>query len=295
MYWAILNRAGYEADLKKLYSIIPLDPGFNKDLKKRIYDDKGVPAPKKYSLDTLAEEFEALADLNRESPTPLLSSSGNRLFDSNDLAILGFLSPESKVSTGPKIIQQFRYLHDKEAGNFVEAIKESIGKGKTVILDLGNAPPEAMIYFSDYLTRAIFHHQVEKFTSNKLGNHYVQFYFEEAHNLFPARDKDFTDIYSRLAKEGAKYHIGMVYSTQSPSTISGELLAQTENFFVAHMSSKKEVKVLGDLNVAYEKFQDDILQAKTPGYLRMLTRSHRFVVPVQAKKFTPLSSGETRG
>jgi hypothetical protein len=87
----------------------------------------------------------------------------------------------------------------------------------------------------------------------------------------------------------------MVYSTQSPSTISGELLAQTENFFVAHMSSKREVKVLGDLNVAYEKFQDDILQAKTPGYLRMLTRSHRFVVPVQAKKFTPMSSGISGG
>jgi len=295
MYWSILHRAGYPADLKKLYSILPLDPQFNKDLKKKIYEDKGLTAPKKYNLDNLADEFEALAQLQRESTAPLLSSSGNRLFDSNDLAILGFLSPESKVSTGPKIIQQFRYLHDEEAGNFVEEIKEYIGKGKTVILDLGNAPPEAMTYFSDYLTRAIFRDQVEKFTSNKLGDHYVQFYFEEAHNLFPARDKDFTDIYSRIAKEGAKYHIGMVYSTQSPSTISGELLAQTENFFVAHMSSKREVKVLGDLNVAYEKFQDDILQAKTPGYLRMLTRSHRFVVPVQAKKFTPMSSGISGG
>lgn len=290
MYWAILNRAGYPSDLKKLYNLLPLDPGFNKDLKKKIYDDKGKTAPKRYNLDSLSEEFEALADLNRGSISPLLSSSGNRLFDSDDIAILGFLSPESRVSTGPKIIQQFRYLHDEEAGNFVEEIKKSIDSGKTIILDLGNAPPEAMNYFSDYLSKALFHHQVEKFTSNTLGNHYLQFYFEEAHNTFKAREKDFTDIYSRIAKEGAKYHIGMVYSTQSPSTINGELLAQTENFFVAHMSSKNEVKVLGNLNVAYEKFQDDILQAKTPGYLRMLTRSHRFVVPVQAKKFTPLSA-----
>jgi len=87
----------------------------------------------------------------------------------------------------------------------------------------------------------------------------------------------------------------MVYSTQSPSTINRDLLAQTENFFVAHMSSRDEVKILANLNVAYEDLQEDILQAKTPGYIRMLTRSHRFVVPVQAKKFSPISVTPAEG
>ena len=117
-----------------------------------------------------------------------------------------------------------------------------------------------------------------------------QLYFEEAHNLFPADEAKITDIYSRIAKEGAKYHIGMVYSTQSPSTISGDLLAQTENFFVAHISAKNEVKTLANLNVAFENIQEDILHSKTPGYLRMLTRAHRFVVPVQARRFSPMTS-----
>jgi len=78
----------------------------------------------------------------------------------------------------------------------------------------------------------------------------------------------------------------MVYSTQSPSTINGDLLAQTENFFILHMSSLDEVKILARLNVAFENIQGDILHSKTPGYVRMLTRSHRFVIPVQANKFT---------
>jgi hypothetical protein len=64
-------------------------------------------------------------------------------------------------------------------------------------------------------------------------------------------------------------------------------LAQTENFFIAHLSSRDEVSALGKLNVAYDSLQDDILSAKTPGYIRMLTRSHRFVVPVQVHLFTP--------
>jgi DNA helicase HerA-like ATPase len=100
-----------------------------------------------------------------------------------------------------------------------------------------------MNYFSHQLSLAVFNHQVEKFSNNKLGEHYVQLYFEEAHNLFPRND-DSRSIYSRFAKEGAKYNIGMVYSTQSPSTVSGDLLAQTENFFIAHLSSRDDVNTL---------------------------------------------------
>jgi hypothetical protein len=86
----------------------------------------------------------------------------------------------------------------------------------------------------------------------------------------------------------------MVYSTQSPSTISGDLLAQTENFFIAHMSSQDEVNTLAKMNVEYESMKDDILRAKTPGYVRMLTRSHRFVVSVQARKFESIVSSSTQ-
>jgi len=64
-------------------------------------------------------------------------------------------------------------------------------------------------------------------------------------------------------------------------------LAQTENFFVAHLASQDDVNMLAKVNIAYESLKNDILQAKTVGYIRMLTRSHRFVVSVQAKKFTP--------
>lgn len=79
----------------------------------------------------------------------------------------------------------------------------------------------------------------------------------------------------------------MVYSTQSPTTINADLLAQTENFFVAHLASQDDVNKLGKVNVAYESLKNDILQAKTTGYIRMLTRSHRFVVSMQALRFNP--------
>jgi len=296
MFWAVLKKAGFQADEKRLASIAPagqppskFNPGFRQQLREAAYLAAEVqPVPQQPStLDELKREIEIIAKFRRDNPTDpnLITQNGNALFDPDDIALLEFLEPPPGRS-GPAIIQPYRIYHHHHASDFVKEILELLNKGKTVILDLGNANPVLLEYFSDLLSKAVFSRQVEKFSNNDLGNRYIQLYFEEAHNLFP-RQKEPKDIYSRFAKEGAKYHIGIVYSTQSPSTISGDLLAQTENFFVAHMSSQDEVNVLAKMNVAYESVKDDILRAKTPGYIRMLTRSHRFVVPVQMLKYEP--------
>jgi hypothetical protein len=296
MFWAILKKAGFQADEQRLAAIAPsgqppsrFNPGFSQNLRRAAYGVTTVPeAPS--TLDNLVREMETIARFRRNNPgnDNLTTQNGNPLFDPDDVALLDFLEPTPGRS-GPAIIQPYRIYHHPQASDFVKEILKLLDEGKTVILDLGNAHPVLLEYFSDLLSKAVFSHQVDKFSYDRLGNRYIQLYFEEAHNLFP-RQKEPKDIYSRFAKEGAKYHIGIVYSTQSPSTISGDLLAQTENFFVAHMSSQDEVNVLAKMNVAYESMKDDILRAKTPGYIRMLTRSHRFVVPIQALKFEPSAS-----
>ena len=285
IYWSVLHRAGYPADIQKLRDIVDLDPKFSNQIRTQIYRS-GRP-PRISNLDTLAHELELLADANRPNPLPSSSGGGKPLFDPEDEALLDMLKPAGATSTGPRLLQPFTKYHSKEAGDFVTDIIDEVNKGLTVILDLGNAAPELMSYFSAYLSREIFHHQVDKFSNDNLGKHYVQLYFEEAHNLFPVGKPHEKPIYQRLAKEGAKYHIGMVYSTQSVTTIDKDLLAQTENFFIAHMSSQDEVNALAKVNIAFDGLQQDILVTRTLGYIRMLTRSHRFVVPVQARKFQP--------
>lgn len=299
-YWAVLIKAGYNVDEAKLRRFAPtgnvasnFNPGFSQGLRDSAYqyDNKGLPnAPN--SLNELRTELEVINRFRRNnSGDPNLTTNNqNPVFESDDIAILEFLEPPAGRS-GTSLIQPFRQYHDHNAGDFVKDILDLLDNGKTVILDLGNANEEVMQYFSRELSIAIFRHQTTKFTNNSLGDHYVQLYFEEAHNLFKDNDNsESTRIYRRFAKEGAKYHIGMVYSTQSPTTINADLLAQTENFFVAHLASQDDVNKLARLNIAYESIKNDILQAKTVGYIRMLTKSHRFVVSMQALKFTPPSS-----
>jgi hypothetical protein len=94
-----------------------------------------------------------------------------------------------------------------------------------------------------------------------------------------------THVYARFAKEGAKFHIGIAYATQSPTTINPDLLAQTENFFIGHLSSQKEVDALCQLQVAFQGCENAIRFNRTPGLMQVLTQSHRYVVPMQAQLF----------
>jgi hypothetical protein len=293
MYWAILKKAGFPADEKRLRAkglISPhtkhFDPHFNTALRTAAYQAirNSQPPTEPQTLDELASELEVLTQFRRNDPNhSSLTNNGRPVFDADDGALLEFLSPAS--GSGPTILRAYLGFHASNAGDFVTEILELLDIGKTVILDLGNATDQLRRYFSDMLSKAVFGHQEKKFVSNSLGKHFVQLYFEEAHNLFPPDSKDLTGVYARFAKEGAKFHIGMVYSTQSPSTINRELLAQTENFFVGHLSSQDETKALARVQIAFAGIEDDILRAKTPGYMRMLTMSHRFVIPMQAHKF----------
>lgn len=296
MFWAILIKAGFEIDEKRLRALgltsrnaKHFDPHFNKELREAAYTAvNGSPTlPLIDSPDMLKSELEVIAQFRRENPNDqnLTSKSSKRaMFDPDDIALLEFLNPGAG-RTGPSMLRAYKQFHSAHAGDFINDILDLLDKGLTVILDLGNATDEIRRYFADMLSKAVFAHQEKKFVSNALAGNFVQLYFEEAHNLFPPDAKDLTGVYARFAKEGAKFHIGMVYSTQSPSTINKDLLAQTENFFVGHLSSQDEAKALGRVQIAFSGIEQDILRAKTPGYMRMLTMSHRFIIPVQANKF----------
>src|SRR5262249_12147554 len=164
MYWAILKKAGYPVDESRLLKIAPtgriasqFDPGFAGLLRDAAYaarEVKRTPSSPA-SLDELRRELEVVMQYRRANPTDkhLTTASGNPLFDADDLGLLEFLEPAPGRS-GVSLIQPYRKYHDPNAGDFQEEILKLLDLGDTVILDLGNANPEVMAYFSNSLSQA---------------------------------------------------------------------------------------------------------------------------------------------
>lgn len=132
---------------------------------------------------------------------------------------------------------------------------------------------------------------MDKFTNGESPSNIV-IYIEEAHNLI-GKNMDITDTWPRLAKEGAKYKIALVYATQEVSSVHPNILANTENWFVSHLNSDKEIKELAKF-YDFEDFSQSLLRSQDVGFTRVKTLSSPFVIPIQIDKFDPHKIVEER-
>ncbi|MET3496473.1 ATP-binding protein [Variovorax boronicumulans] len=178
---------------------------------------------------------------------------------------------------------------------FEDDILAALRAGRIVIADLSSGDEELQRMYSERITRKVFRDAMSRFTSAQ-PNNFIQFYFEEAHNLFPKKeDKDLSQIYNRLAKEGAKLHLGLVYATQEVSSVSGNILKATQNWFISHLNNEDEIRELRKY-YDFSDFSDSLVrfsQDTDKGFVRVKTYSNAFVVPVQVDKFAA-APGESK-
>lgn len=192
------------------------------------------------------------------------------------------------VSGYKKLTPYSKYHTAKSDKPFTSEIVEELRAGKIVIIDLSQGDEDVQQNFSDKICRALFADSMSRFIDNKPTN-FVQMYFEEAHNIFPKKDdKDLSNIYNRLAKEGAKLGLGLLYATQEVSSISSNILKNTQNWFIAHLNNEDEIRELRKY-YDFADFADSLVKfsaSNDKGFVRMKTYSNAFIVPVQIDKFS---------
>ncbi|NUZ11879.1 ATP-binding protein [Pseudoalteromonas sp. McH1-7] len=196
---------------------------------------------------------------------------------------------KTQVSGYKKLrVKQLLALHTTSMDeSFESEIPKFLQDGKIVIVDLSQGEPVVQRLFSEKICRSTFNIAMDRFIKN-LPNNFIQFYFEEAHNLFPKKDdKDLSQIYNRIAKEGAKLHLGMIYATQEVSSISSNILKNTQNWFIAHLNNIDETKEL-EKYYDFKDFTQSLVRfsaTNDKGFVRMKTYTNPFIVPVQIDRF----------
>jgi hypothetical protein len=298
LFWTLLDICGFEVNPQRLQTRMesigitqPFNPSFPQLLRLSAYQAirNSPPPPLPTTFAEMVTEISVVARFSQSYQNdPSLRRNGQFIFDSDEEIMISFMFPP--VGYSPFVLRPCLQFHSPEAGDFVAEILYKLANGETVILDLGSANEQIIRYFSRSLSEAVFREQESKFVSNTLHNNYIQIYFEEAHMIFPPNAGNTIDVYSRFAKEGAKFNIGIVYSTQSPSTVNRDLLSQTENFFIGHLSSEIDTEQLAKIQHSFKHIGNIIMRQRTRGLLHVLTFSHRYVIPVQANRY----NGESR-
>lgn len=290
LYKACLHAAGFKSsqdrvkffgDVNTINQIIP-----------SIEPHKGI------SLDECITWFSAIYEATGDAAmsqyfTQYRQAKGTDYLDEDMRALLVFLTRKSTPNGSPNLsgfrkLRAITSLHTPTIQeSFETEIIKALREGKIVIIDLSQGDPLIQRLYSEKICSRIFLDSMDRFIRNK-PNNFIEFYFEEAHNLFPKKDdRDLSQIYNRIAKEGAKLNLGMIYATQEVSSISSNILKNTQNWFIAHLNNEDETRELRKY-YDFSDFTESLVRfsAKNDkGFVRMKTYSNPFVVPVQIDQF----------
>lgn len=230
-------------DLKRKY----LEDGKHKD----VLADFTLDSPVPFSIEDLSNELERLdteivkGSSGREKQGPyhgklsrLIARVNNRR---NDRRVGFMFSP-------PEDTNDFDWLGKHLCSQLM--LPTSCGDddhGGVKIVDCSDVPSDIIPLVLATLARLVF--TVQQWTP-KADRHPIGLICEEAHLYIPARsDGDeggaaAASVFSRIAKEGRKYGVGLVVISQRPSEVSRTVLSQCSNFVALRLSNAEDQGVI---------------------------------------------------
>lgn len=145
----------------------------------------------------------------------------------------------------------FYSLKDYENTTFHDYYTESFGrdvekmnKNQVTIIDMSLLPFQVLETITGLIGRLILEF-MSRFEKNNRGNTPVVIVLEEAQNYIPEvnrkdRESISKKVFERIAREGRKYGLSLVVSSQRPSELSKTVLSQCNSFIVHRIQNPED-------------------------------------------------------
>jgi uncharacterized protein len=188
----------------------------------------------------------------------LLAAEG---FATDDRKIAGLLSYKQRkddvslAAIKNNLVPAIRRLH-RSGATLGKHVLEELKQNRVVVVDISLLGGEDSLAITGMLMWRIFQHNVRHLTDMANPTVRCLTVLEEAQTMLSDRVLDDRNVFVRWVKEGRKYGLGCVLVTQQPSSISGQIISQGDNFFVLHLLNEMDLQTLKKHN-AY--FSDEIL------------------------------------
>lgn len=183
-----------------------------------------------------------------------------------------------------------KIYHDGESETFSDYFTNSkdIEKEKPnqiTIIDMSLLPYEVLETITGLIGRLIIEF-VSRFPETERGKLPIVLVLEEAQNYIPEKNKKDKDsiskkVFERIAREGRKYGLSLLVSSQRPSELSKTVLSQCNSFIIHRLQNPEDQKYVRQL---VSSANEDILQQ-----LPILPQQHAIIMgdavrtPVQVK------------
>jgi hypothetical protein len=293
-FYALLGKAGFEARANHRFNTVlkkTLVDGFNAGGSGFTINSAGGSGAV-YVEGTYA--VQAVVDWLIEQKEAGDTDAEDWLRDQSVDAVLALYNPTGS-RLGWRWLRKLRQFHSYQATeDYADRVYTDLVAGRLVIVDLSRGTEQVLQLLSERIINYLLARATERFTSGD-QLHRMQIVIEEAHRLFDRKTYDSAspNPYVRLAKEAAKLKIGLVYATQEVTAVAPAVLANTSNWIVAHLNNSDEIRTLSKY-YDYKSFESDILSAEDRGFVRIKTRSGKYIVPVQVLKFDRTMITEAR-
>ena len=250
-------------NIKKIYMTIIKD-----DTERQITNEQNIDLPIWFSYQELCDKFLDTA-INMESSTnnkiaeylATLRLRMNSFLNDKRIAVPLMLKDSEEINKNilPQFLSlllgDYNKLYKNDNEHFIKkyndeynvSIHNSNLTNQITIIDVSQLPYEVLETFAGILGRIILEF-VANFIPEQRGKYPIVIVLEEAQNYI-AEDKYSIAkvVFERIAREGRKYGISLIVSSQRPSELSKTVLSQCNSFIIHRLQNPDDQKYVRGL------------------------------------------------